>query len=334
MTVRAPHRAWRRRLPALILLAFIACARPELALPEGEVARIGFGRVNAVQFSPVGDRLAVGSEVGLVLLNSETWERAEVLVDGAKVSCLAYSSDGSVLAANVVADGRGRYTRAVKLWDAATYEEIHDLPTGSALAVALSPDGALLAVDDGGGVNLWDVSQGRRVDRVEVSAHTWGVSFSPDGALLATASGSLFNRTPLKLWDVKNREDFATLSGQGAMFSVAFSPDGQFLASGGTGYGDYSDTTVKLWDTSSGTELATLLGHTHDIRSVEFSPDGSLLASGSVDATVRLWDVAARSLFTTLTARSSVYSVSFSPDGSLLAAGKWDGTVSVWEVPE
>jgi WD40 repeat protein len=312
----------------------ILCARPGLAtLPEGAVARIGFGRVNVLQFSPAGDRLALATEFSVELLNSETFEPAEVLIEGVRASCLAYSLDGSVLAASVAADGAGAHRR-VKLWDAATHEEIRDLPTLHGLAVALSPDGALLAVDDGGLVTVWDVSQGSRVATVDVSAHTWGVSFSPDGASLATASGSLFNRQPLKLWDVMNREDIATLSAQGAGFSVAFSPDGRLLASGITGYGDYSDTTVKLWDASSGTELATLLGHTHDVRSVEFSPDGSLLASGSVDGTVRLWDVASRSLFTTLATPGSVYSVSFSPDGSLLAAGHWGGPVTVWEVPE
>jgi WD40 repeat protein len=71
--------------------------------------------------------------------------------------------------------------------------------------------------------------------------------------------------------------------------SVSFSPDFKTFASAS------GDATVKLWEVSTGRELATLEGHRFPVRIVAFSPDGKFLYSegrGDYSTDYRLWDVA------------------------------------------
>ena len=109
---------------------------------------------------------------------------------------------------------------------------------------------------------------------------------------------------------------------------VSFSPDGTLLASAS------DDNTVKLWNVATGTNIATLEGHTNSVYSVAFSPDGATLASGSWDNTVKLWDVATKQNIATLQRPLENWSLpmSFSPDGTTLASGAGDGTVKLWDM--
>src|SRR6266851_1571339 len=51
------------------------------------------------------------------------------------------------------------------------------------------------------------------------------------------------------------------------------------------------DTTVRLWDATTGESKHKLRGHTGVVMSLMFSPDGQRLVSGSRDHTVKVWDL-------------------------------------------
>ncbi|MCC2672730.1 MAG: hypothetical protein K0Q72_5202, partial [Armatimonadetes bacterium] len=87
-----------------------------------------------------------------------------------------------------------------------------------------------------------------------------------------------------------------------------------------------SDRTIKLWDTETGEQPASIDAHKKPVFCLAFSPDGKWLASGSQDQSVKLWDGVKGSGVRTIAAGQTVTSLSFSKDGALLAAGCWDGT--------
>jgi WD40 repeat protein len=108
--------------------------------------------------------------------------------------------------------------------------------------------------------------------------------------------------------------------------SVTFSHDSTRLASGS------GDSTVKIWDASSGACLQTLKGHSDCVNSVAFSHNSTWLASGSGDRTVKIWDTSSGACLQTLKGHSHwVNSVVFSHNSTWLASGSSDRTVKIWD---
>lgn len=196
---------------------------------------------------------------------------------------------------------------------------------GMVFAVALSPDGMLLAIGDAeAGLRLWHVEDSKLLLRLE--GHTgwiWSLTFSADGKTLASCSSD----KTIRLWDVSTGQCLQVLQGhKGAVWSIAFSLDGTMLASGG------DESEVLLWDWQMGTCVRTMSGHRGRVLSVAFSPDGTMLASGSDDFSIRLWRVETGDCSALLAEhRDRVWSVAFSPDNRRLASGSADSTLKVWD---
>ena len=67
------------------------------------------------------------------------------------------------------------------------------------------------------------------------------------------------------------------------MKACAVSPDGTWIVS--TSY----DHTLKIWDAATGSEQATLTGHTNSVVACAVGPDGTWIVSASDDHTLKIW---------------------------------------------
>lgn len=198
---------------------------------------------------------------------------------------LAISGDGRTAASG---DSLG----FVHLWDTASGRLVPTPPlrvvtegggTGSRAAVALDPQGELVAAAGGGGVTVWQRDgSGRFVPGPWLPLpNVEQVAFDPTGRHLAgvTASGSI------QLWD---RDGTALRSeplvAPGRVGAVSFSGDGRLVAAG------TADGLVTVWEIETGEIVTSRREHGGFVNKVAFlTPDGSRVASASDDYTVAVW---------------------------------------------
>jgi len=227
------------------------------------------------------------------------------------VKAVAVSPNGQMIAA---AGNDGM----LKLWDVKTGTELKSLVhinsadlDMSVYSVTFGRDGSKVYGGNGdGSISEWDVASGKEI-RVWKAHESRIVKllFSPDYRLLGSLGDSV-----VKLWDTATWREVRSLSmirtpGVTPHSSaIAFSHDGKLIAASDIGLdkqNSYAYVQALVWNAKTGEKLFTLEGQKWDIDALVFTRDDRFLLTGSIDTTIRFWDMKTGKVARTLTVRTA-----------------------------
>ncbi|GAA5822786.1 hypothetical protein JCM11251_004380 [Rhodosporidiobolus azoricus] len=152
----------------------------------------------------------------------------------------------------------------------------------------------------------------------EHTDEVWRLAWSHDGEYLATAGKD----KTVMLWRVRNgfmlekvfREHVEAIS------CLAWSPDDSILLTA-------AETIIKMWNTETGTCIATLSRHEYPIGAVAWLPDGQGFVSGGMDNKIYFWDLAGNVTAHLARCPSRIIDLAVSPSGEkLICVGRADTT--------
>lgn len=254
------------------------------------------------------------------------------------VEWITFSSNGRLLA--YASD-----TMGVKLFDVVKNKPVQLLAAQDMRhPLAFSVGGMFLAT--GGRANvvkIWNMETGLETLLLRHSGDVTSVAFSPDERTIVTSStrlNVLAGMTPrgeARLYDITSGKVLHEIvAHDGPIYGAAFSPDGKILALvSGNRFRHYGAESgkLRLIDVASGKVTEQVEAHSNWATAVAFSPDGKSLATGSMDKTVKLWNVNPLKERVSLRGHiDGITSVVFSPDSKWLATSDlsevklWDAT--------
>lgn len=334
------------------------------------------GNINALEFSIDPKMVISGRNDGyLVFLDSVDGREIMKLRlghQGRNVGNIAFSSDGSILAAG--------YDDSIHLWRIPSGKLQKELVfynrDGVALGgpiLAFHPNNTNLAsYGAGDGISIWNIKNAS----LDTTIYSYqdivrSLTFIQDGKTLVSGGDG-------DIWLINLSDDEKIIEFP-AIYNTHFlavNPNGSLLAFPSWKNGVYFVTvydvesgqivqefarnedringisfnangkllasaddsgTIIIWDIANGDEVFRFDGSGSAVNGLAFSSsDEWLLASSGQDGMLRLWNIKDGVVILELNAVNTVNTteIEFSPDGYYLAIGSSDGTIRLWGVPK
>jgi WD40 repeat protein len=283
-------------------------------------------RVDAVALTPDNQFVLSGGKDGIVrvwdlasgqLVRTLKCHKVNTHAISHTVNTLAISTD-SQLVVSGCSDG------TMQLWNLASGQLICPLESqsDSVLAVTVTPDNQC-TVASRRDVRVLDLPSGQLIRILEGhKGPATAVVVSRDNKLIASGSS---DRT-VRVWDRASGQLLRTLeTGSGPVRGVAVSPDNELIIAA-------NGAAVLVFQLAT-KPIPPANGHSERVLAIAVTTDNRTIVSGSMDNTVRIWDLASGQLVRTLEGHSGgVDTVAVSRDNKVIVSGSRDRTVRIWEL--
>jgi WD40 repeat protein len=245
--------------------------------------------VSAAAITPDGRHIAARGMYWAALYDAQRGQEKlrHKLADNIRGELIAVSDDASVI---VVGGSVRPIHHVIDLASGAAVDWPMNMETG---ALALSPDGNLLAAAAPGLVRVWKWRESREPRYFTIAhknivrkADIRSLRFSPDASLLAVG----IDAEAASLLDLATGKEVGRLAMEGddggSWREMVFSPDGRLLA---TPTSSINEGGVSVWEVASGKMIQRLKTPSGGTSSIAFSPDGKWLTGTSLILCV--WNV-------------------------------------------
>lgn len=268
-------------------------------IPAGRVSFVPGQAILAVESATPGEQVTLWDVSNPYEPTTATLDELNELAEGA--ARVAFTAEGQLMATASAAE-----PNMVRVWNLETgdvwleidlTDDLSDQADADGIVERLtfSPDSSQLAVRPSVGANvlIYDVSEGQSSLAQNFSAE--GLfdepearpEIGPEWNTLAWIS-----RGTVVLMDMETGEELQRFEHEDFINTAAFTPDGALLATSSAETIDGElQPVLKLWDTQTGEDVATLTGFAGIVQALAFSDDNTLMATGSGGGNLMLWGI-------------------------------------------